>query len=77
MRAQRESARMDALHVCSTLLLHLKKLSDVIITLSDFPGTCEFIALSGNKFYKCICPPNSAHYECSSCFIQRNPQADP
>ena len=57
MRTHRESARMDASHVASSLLLHLKKRSDVIITLSDFCGTCEFLALSGNKFYKCICTP--------------------
>ena len=57
MRTHREAASMDAPHVASSLLLHLKKLSDVIITLSDFSGTCEFLAPSGNKFYKCICTP--------------------
>lgn len=77
MCAHREAARINVPHVASSLLLHLKKLSDVIITLSDFSGTCKFLAPSGKNFYKCICTPNSAHYECTSRFIQRNPQADP
>lgn len=57
MQTCREAARMDALDLASSLLLHLKRRSDVIITLSDFSGTCEFLAPSGNKFYKCICTP--------------------